>query len=171
MEASALVVQMDELLFSRQRSCQCTRKELRWGVKVNGAKYYKWQCVDCLKCGQEVSKLFAKGRESQIVDVDETDYMSPERIQERTRARREQVSLEWWSKYNAYLLTPKWRAKREAVMRRDNGVCQACLSARASDVHHLTYDHLFDEPLFDLIAVCRPCHDRITAMDRAKRGA
>jgi hypothetical protein len=37
---------------------------------------------------------------------------------------------------------------------------------RASQVHHLTYKHLRNEPLFELISVCVPCHDAITAMDR-----
>ncbi len=32
---------------------------------------------------------------------------------------------------------------------------------RAEDVHHLTYARLYDEMLFDLIAVCRDCHERL----------
>lgn len=161
-----LVIVDAELIVLRAK-CQCPRKELRWGVKSNGAKYYKYQCLDCYKVGQEVSKFTAKGNEPRIVMLNYDTYMRPEARNERSN----RASAEWWSNYDAYRQTPKWRAKREAVMRRDNNLCQACLSARASDVHHLTYDHLFDEPLFDLIAVCRPCHDRITAMDRAKRGA
>ena len=41
----------------------------------------------------------------------------------------------------------------------------------ASDVHHLTYAHWRNEPLFDLISVCRPCHEQITQMDREGRRA
>ena len=37
------------------------------------------------------------------------------------------------------------------------------------EVHHITYAHVFDEPLFDLRAVCRPCHERLTARDRENR--
>lgn len=161
------IVAMDAELIALRAKCKCQRKELRWGVKSNGAKYYKYQCLDCHKVGQEVSKFSAKGNEPRIVTVNYDTHMSPE----RQKYDNERARSEWMSNYNAYLQTPKWRAKREAVMRRDEHLCQACLSARATDVHHLTYSHLFDEPLFDLIAVCRPCHDRITAMDRAKRGA
>lgn len=165
-----IVVQMNHALLERMNSCKCERKELRWAMASNNVKYYRYQCVNCFRQSQNVSKVYAKGNERPLVVVQGDAWNSPEKIQERVELAR----ARWQQRENeriAYMQTPKWRAKREAVMRRDNGVCQACLSARASDVHHLTYNHLFDEPLFDLIAVCRPCHDRITAMDRAKRGA
>lgn len=76
---------------------------------------------------------------------------------------------EWWAKYNAYLCSPEWRARRASVLKRDGGMCQACLERQAGEVHHLTYDHVFNEPLFDLVAVCKSCHDRLTHLDRCAR--
>lgn len=72
------------------------------------------------------------------------------------------------SKYRAYLMSPEWKRKRLMVLKRDNNTCQSCLSRRAIDVHHLTYDHIYNEPLFDLVSVCRDCHESITRMDKGE---
>lgn len=78
----------------------------------------------------------------------------------------------WWDDYDAYLRTPTWQERRRLCLERDEHRCQAklpgCLGA-ATQAHHLTYKHLGNEPLFELIGVCAPCHNRITAMDRARR--
>lgn len=73
--------------------------------------------------------------------------------------QRKQESDAWWQSYTAYLKSPQWARKRVLVLRRDGGLCQACLESPATDVHHKTYEHVFDEPLFDLESVCRPCHE------------
>lgn len=71
--------------------------------------------------------------------------------------------------HSAYLATPAWRDRREAVLERDGGRCKARLevcTGGAQQIHHLSYRHWRNEPLFDLIAVCSACHDEITRMDR-----
>lgn len=68
--------------------------------------------------------------------------------------------------YSEYLTSPSWREKREIVFKRDNYLCQACLKNSAVQVHHLSYKHIFNEPLFDLISVCIRCHDIITNIGR-----
>jgi 5-methylcytosine-specific restriction endonuclease McrA len=83
--------------------------------------------------------------------------------------QRQRDNADWWARYNRYLNSPEWQAKRQKVLERDKHVCQACLSARATQVHHITYDHVFHEPLFDLRAICRPCHERLTRLDRERR--
>jgi len=90
---------------------------------------------------------------------------------ESSQREREMQNAEWWSQYTAYLLTPEWRSKADRVLARDAWVCQACLRNRATQAHHLTYKHVFNEPLFELIAVCRPCHEKITRLDREARSA
>jgi len=42
-------------------------------------------------------------------------------------------------------------------MARDNHMCQYC-GGEATEVHHLTYENIGNEPLEDLIAICRLCH-------------
>lgn len=66
----------------------------------------------------------------------------------------------WWERYNAYLASPAWAEKRRRVFKRARGVCEGCGEARATQVHHLTYRRVFNELLFDLVAVCGPCHQR-----------
>lgn len=75
----------------------------------------------------------------------------------------------FWKAYQQYLQSDKWKRKSAAVINRD-GICQACLSAESKQAHHLTYKHVFNEPLFDLIGVCIPCHNKITKMDADRNG-
>ena len=37
--------------------------------------------------------------------------------------------------------------------------------AKAAQAHHVTYDHFGSEFLFELLAVCEPCHTRIHSKD------
>ena len=55
--------------------------------------------------------------------------------------------------------------KKAKVMLRDKNICQACLTRQATDVHHLTYKHIYNEPLFDLVAICRPCHEKLHELE------
>lgn len=70
-----------------------------------------------------------------------------------------------YNEYVEYLRSAQWREKRLKVLDRDNNTCQSCLKAKAQEVHHITYKHLKNEPLFELVSVCKPCHDEITRMD------
>jgi len=76
---------------------------------------------------------------------------------------------DWGETYMVYRQTDKWQSKRDAVLERDDYICQACRHRRATEVHHRTYDHIGSEPLFDLLAVCSPCHRKITKMDNSDR--
>ena len=68
--------------------------------------------------------------------------------------------------YRMYLASKEWKKRRARVMDRDNYLCRIC-GKRATEVHHLTYDRIFDEPLYDLVAICRECHEVITEMKKA----
>lgn len=138
---------------------------------AGGAQTVQIQCVSCGKPTSSAIKkstltpeayaalplfddaLLAKGRDSN------------NDLWQARRAAAEQEKLdkekEWWANYNAYLKTPEWRAKSAAVLQRDGYVCQGCLKNRATQAHHLTYKRVFSEPLFDLVAICKPCHENI----------
>lgn len=62
--------------------------------------------------------------------------------------------------YKKYLASERWASKRDKVMGRENGLCEGCREEPATEVHHLTYEHLFDEFLFELAALCTTCHSR-----------
>ena len=61
-------------------------------------------------------------------------------------------------RYRAYLDSPEWKAMRKAVKKRCNNVCERCHKFRVDEVHHLTYDRVFNERLEDLQGLCVPCH-------------
>jgi hypothetical protein len=74
--------------------------------------------------------------------------------------------------YDAYLLTSHWGRKRRAIVP-DGRVCTAqrrCAGALAEVAHHRSYDDLYDEPLWDLEGICRPCHQSFhPAKDMSER--
>lgn len=61
-------------------------------------------------------------------------------------------------RYKRYLKSPQWKRKRFSVLRRDNFKCVKCGSHKNLQVHHLTYNHIFNEPLCDLVTLCKKCH-------------
>lgn len=67
--------------------------------------------------------------------------------------------------YVDYIKSPQWKEKRKLVLQRDKYICKSCLNAKATEVHHISYRHLTNEPLFELVSVCRDCHQTITNMD------
>lgn len=87
------------------------------------------------------------------------------------RAERKRISQDWEKQrrveaerwrliYEAHLNSDKWRDIRGRVMERAQGICEGCRRGRAAQVHHLTYLHLGDEFLWELVAVCLDCHKR-----------
>jgi 5-methylcytosine-specific restriction endonuclease McrA len=60
--------------------------------------------------------------------------------------------------YNEYLQTDHWTEIKIKVMERDLHTCQIC-GDKAIDVHHLTYAHRDNEFIFELVALCRKCHE------------
>ncbi len=63
--------------------------------------------------------------------------------------------------YADYLRSAEWASRRERVMQRARGLCEGCRLLPAIDVHHLTYEHVTEEFLFELVALCGGCHARI----------
>lgn len=81
---------------------------------------------------------------------------------EQEKAQREQKKLEWQQWYNAeYLASEKWQDIRRRVLARAGHTCEGCGINSATQVHHLTYEHVGHEFLFELLALCRDCHKRI----------
>lgn len=74
--------------------------------------------------------------------------------------QEKQIS-DFWAYYNEYLKTQAWQDKRNAVLKRDNYICQGCLKNKAIHVHHTTYDNIYDELLFQLISLCIDCHSKL----------
>lgn len=60
--------------------------------------------------------------------------------------------------YYKYLKSPEWKVKTLQINAIYNHKCALCQSKDKLNVHHITYRHLYYEPLADLILLCKPCH-------------
>lgn len=158
--------------------CECERREVRHSIYSNGSTHYFLQCV---RCGayEAIKKshplVMGLADTPPLLDKDLADEwresqwdLRGELTRMATELARRKRNKEWWEKYNNYLNSPKWRRKRAKVLKRDNYLCQACLERDATEVHHTTYEFVFNEPLFTLVAVCTPCHSFITKLSRGE---
>lgn len=121
-------------------------------------------CRQCLRCGASLGNV-AKNRVPYVAVLPAWDEALQKSWRERGQTefdqRRQDEQDAFWKWYNAYLLSPEWRVLRSKVLKRADGVCEGCGERPAVQVHHLTYARVGKEMLFDLVAVCQFCHDRI----------
>jgi hypothetical protein len=61
------------------------------------------------------------------------------------------------NKYSKYLTSKDWKKKRQQALAHYGSSCVLC-DSDAVDVHHRTYDRIYDESMSDLIVLCRDCH-------------
>jgi len=143
--------------------CEHLDREYRHKMCNDGRFSYYHQCLLCGDKGPMIKKM----------TIPEHIVNSMSEIDEDTiKAHSEKISAYYESlmyaqtesiktDYHAYLETDEWSAKRLKVLIRDEYLCRACLENRATVVHHLTYAHIYNEPLYDLVAVCKQCHELI----------
>ena len=67
----------------------------------------------------------------------------------------------FWADYAKYMESPEWRKKRGQVLQRAHYCCERCQQREATNVHHLSYAHVFQEKLYELQAVCHECHEKL----------
>lgn len=67
--------------------------------------------------------------------------------------------------YRLYMKSPAWREKRAKKLREVGFQCELCGSAVNLAVHHITYAHLKNEPLDDLVVLCGQCHKSLHKKD------
>ena len=123
----------------------------------------------CLRYGRNVGTYLAYRDVPSRDSVPEWDRLlesaTYSRRTEWFEAKQAAQSQTWWDEYNDYLESDAWAEKRKAVLERDHHLCQSCVKAKATVIHHLTYEHRFNEPLFDLVSVCEECHAKIHGRD------
>lgn len=110
---------------------------------------------------QKLPRLTKLKREEYQKNYDRVSNLFWHKVREFLQEKDAIKQLEWRSIYETYIKSDEWRRKTILVRKRDNNICQACLSAPAQAVHHLTYQNLTKEPLFELISVCHACHSNI----------
>jgi hypothetical protein len=150
-----------------QSQCLHQRVEIRQRKHGGGATHVYRQCVTC---GTSVGTALKKSPDllnsPPWKDDHEAKYIADreaERVAILQKHVRKQKSGDEVRnrEYDDYLATPEWRAKRAKVLKRANGICEGCLERNATQVHHLTYEHIRREFMFELIAVCEECHTRL----------
>jgi 5-methylcytosine-specific restriction endonuclease McrA len=143
-------------------------------ISDSGAKLIREQCKSCgcvhtksIKKGTVLpGQLNAPLRAEYEQHVKAAQHERFPVIQDKIQAYRELSAQKRRKNYEDYLSSEQWKQKRLIVLQRDNYLCQSCLANRATEVHHLDYTFLKNEPLFTLVSVCRPCHISIEAMKK-----
>lgn len=67
--------------------------------------------------------------------------------------------------YDIYLNSDEWKELRKECFERDDFRCVRCGSAKNLNAHHLSYDHLGEHELDDLITLCGRCHTAVHKTD------
>lgn len=157
-------------------SCEHEQQRLTRRVVRGGAVQYTYQCVTCgwaLKQPIPHHRVRAEFPGVEIPDFDEG--LERRHMDERLAAQQAKREAEsaasraaFFLQYDTYLKSDAWAAKRKLVLARCCDRCEGCGSAAATEVHHLTYDHVYAEFLFELVGLCKPCHERVHADDAAR---
>jgi len=126
------------------------------------------QCIECGGCIERNKPLSMKKHSEEI-----RSEFSTYNFERWKKGRSEEISYLWESvkdsnfetskrgKYIDYLDSEAWKNKRREALVRDNNVCQVCKENLAEEVHHITYENLFNEKLEDLLSVCKMCHNQL----------
>ncbi len=157
--------------------CSCEEQTLVFKNERSGPRTHKIYVYQCNQCGRRSKAVAANslgyGTRVGAKEFDESlqaawnakrdAYWKSKR--DEVQSEQQERQEEWEQTYHEHvtLMSPKWRALRELVFARAGGICEGCGKRRAVQVHHLTYDHLGDEFLWELRAVCRECHERVHA--------
>lgn len=60
-----------------------------------------------------------------------------------------------------YMTSPEWQIKKDEIKELDGYQCRTCHCTENLEVHHITYENLFNEKDKDLATLCRSCHQEI----------
>ena len=89
-------------------------------------------------------------------------YSGSEKPKTKQRTKRTVTIKKKYNTYEEFLVSPEWKRIRKFILLRDDGKCRICNNP-ATQIHHLMYTTkagiYHTERLFNLIAICQPCHD------------
>jgi hypothetical protein len=164
--------------FAARSGCSHPRVQMVW-TKVGNTgdplpgQQLRSQCLDCGQLSTEQHRHALATPNTRVVNLELLNRGIEAREQywreqsERYRRNRESEKQEWWAWYSTYLQSDEWRIRRALVLRRANDICEGCRDAPATQVHHLTYAHVGNEFLWELVAICDDCHERYHEIDAA----
>lgn len=135
----------------------------RLTIKKNKANIEEYR-PQCLLCGRTFGAAVAKASVSYIPPVFDTELEAQRNTLRNDwlrRIQRAQARVVPTMTREEYMQSPAWKAIRLKVLARDKYLCQGCLTAGATQVHHTTYANLYDELLFQLQSLCDHCHKKV----------
>lgn len=145
---------------------ECQHKTVKITAKkiANGSFHYVTQCQVCGEptsnpIKKEIAYSMNDGKQPELFDF-ERQKKAREHRWEMLKIAKEIERKEFFGWYSEYLQTDKWKSKREKVLYRAQGLCEGCRDNPAEEVHHLNYENVGDEFLFQLVALCSECHKR-----------
>ncbi len=146
--------------------CDCLRLGLVNRLIANGTRQIWVQCKDCNRLLRNIKVIIADSAVKAGCVIREYDNRAQEEAEERQRKKTqeyynsvEEKNNQWWDNYNNHLKSEKWFRSRNLILERDRYTCQGCLLNRATQVHHLSYQHITSEFMFELVSVCDDCHN------------
>lgn len=81
-----------------------------------------------------------------------------------------QPMTEGQRKYRDFLASPEWVRVRDMTLRLDDNKCCICGNTEQLEVHHYRYGNGYMFDLYNLVTVCRYCHEVLTnAVKDARR--
>ena len=142
--------------------CEHKNKQFRCKLFSNQTHHYAYQCLRCgRKVGNWLKREFASTTQETTPEWDEEledNWYESRRGDSLIKSNSKELSSD--TEYQLYLKSPNWHDNRELVLQRDKHWCQGCRRRSAIIVHHLTYAHIYGEFLWELLSVCKDCHDR-----------
>ena len=166
-------------------ACPCTVKRLYRRENAAGRWTHVRMCQSCYRCRPVAAATLSDEEREAAPKMSHAEwklrratYEKRARAQRRAtrQSKKQQRNAEFWRDYRAYLRGDKWadrRARKLALVSRYCPMlgrrvapCEACGTREATVVHHLNYRYVYNEPLFDLAAVCPACHKALHRLER-----
>lgn len=81
----------------------------------------------------------------------------------------DEMSMKEWY-HEVYLKSDYWKLRRLQIMDDRGYKCELCGSDRHLEIHHSSYDHLWEEYDHELFCLCRDCHQLIHNLIKKRKG-
>jgi len=160
--------ELDNELAEIRKSFECSHsnRELIKAKIKNGNFQIK---LACLNCGESLGNPLKREAEHESLPEHDLDEIRSNYYMERFELEKEKIiyhskkqnnyQSNWWREYKIYLNSKEWKEKRSLKLKEKNFQCEGCGKDEATEVHHISYENVPYEMLFELRALCSFCHD------------
>lgn len=111
-------------------------------------KNYIWNSIDKDKIDNLKSKK-----------IDGKEYKKWKKLHKKKKRGKKLKRVKIPVKYNEYIKSIFWNERKIRYYQIHKRVCQACLSTKNIDLHHIVYGNFGNEKDEYLVCLCRDCHE------------